>query len=73
MVCNREIVLFRQGFFRFFHQLQLFLHKIPVIDNFAAPGADEMMVMVPFVFSLERIAALAVARRDLMNETQTVQ
>jgi len=73
MIRDREIVFFRQSFFYFFHQLQLFLDEVPVIHDLSALGADEMMVMVPFVFSLERVAALAIARRDLMNETQSMQ
>src|SRR4030043_1324882 len=73
MIRNREIVLFLQGLFCFSHQLQFFLDKIPVIYDLSALRADEMMMMVLFVFSLERVAALAVARRDLMNETQSMQ
>lgn len=73
MVRDRKIVFFRQGFFCFFHQLQLLLDKIPVIDNFPAPRADEMVVMVFFVFSFQRIAALSVTCSDFMDEAQPVQ
>lgn len=73
MVLNQEIVLSGQGLFRFSDQLQLLLDEIPVIHDLSAFGADEMMVMAPVVFSLERVATLAVARRDLMNETQSMQ
>jgi hypothetical protein len=73
MIRDRKIVFFGQSVFCFLHQLQFFLDEIPVIDDFPAPRADEMVMMVSFVFSLERIAALSVTGGDLMDETQPVQ
>jgi len=73
MIRNGEMMLFSQGVFRFSHQFQFFLDKVPVIDDLSALGADEMMMMVSFFFSPERVAALAVARRDLMDQAQSMQ
>lgn len=73
MVLNQEIVLFRQSLFCFFHQLQLFLDEIAIIDDFSALGANKMMVMLLLVLAPELVTTLAVARSDFLNKPQPME
>jgi hypothetical protein len=73
VVLDQKIVFLGQDLFRFFHQLQLVPDEVAIIDNLPAVGADEMMVMVFFVFAFELVPALAVPGSHLLDKPEPTQ
>jgi hypothetical protein len=73
VVLDEEIVFFRQSFLCFFHQVQLFLKKITVVNNPAALRADEMMVVVVLAPLIKFVATLAVSRCYSMDKPESVE
>jgi hypothetical protein len=73
MILDEKIVFFRQGFLCFFHQVQLFLKKITVVNDPAALRADEVMVVVVLTPFIEFVAALAVSGCHSMDKAEPIE
>jgi hypothetical protein len=73
VVPDEETVLFFHDFLGFSHQIEFLFLEIPVVQDFSAIGADQMVVMIGLVASLIFESELAIPALDLANQSGRIQ
>ncbi|MGD0308624.1 MAG: hypothetical protein ABSC02_04975 [Acidobacteriota bacterium] len=73
MVPDKETMLFLHDFLGFSHKIEFLFLEIPVIQNFSAIGADQMVVMIGLVASLIFVTQMAVPALDLADQPGLIQ
>jgi hypothetical protein len=73
VVSDEKAMLLLHDFLGFSHEIEFLFFKIPVVQDFSAIGADQMVVMIGLVASLILITQLAVTALDLANQTSLIQ
>jgi hypothetical protein len=73
VVSDEETILLFHDFLGFSHQLELLFLEVPVVKDFSAIGADQMVVMIGLVPSLIFVAQMAIPALDLANQPGLIQ
>ena len=73
VVPDEETILLFHDFLGFSHQIEFLFLEIPVVQDFSAIGADQMVVMIGLVASLIFVTQMAVPALDLANQTGLIQ
>jgi len=73
VVPDEETILLFHDFLGSSHQIEFLFLKIPIVQDFSAIGADEMVVMIGLVAPLIFVTQLAVPALDLANQPGLIQ